>query len=151
MSNQLRASQPEFADFLSSLDLERFHAFVGHRDNATHFKSSGNLHWWSQQKETLGFIRTIWIEFGCPGKGKGPWDGVGAVVKTKVRNDITNLIPQKRNTTASGRITCALDVAQHLRAVFASGECAQSPSLSLQACPLSTHACAPSVPARTRP
>ena len=74
---------------MSELDHEQFWAWVGHSDNATHFKSSNNLHWWSNQQDTLGFIRSIWIQYGCPGKGKGPWDGLGAVVKTKVRNDIT--------------------------------------------------------------
>ena len=86
----LAATDAEFAEFLANLDHEQFWAWVGHSDNATHFKSSGNLHWWSNQLETLGFIRSIWNQFGCPGKGKGPWDGLGAVVKTKVRNDITN-------------------------------------------------------------
>ena len=86
----LATTDTEFAQFLADLDHEQFWAWVGHSDNATHFKSSGNLHWWSNQQDTLGFIRSIWIQFGCPGKGKGPWDGLGAVVKTKVRNDITN-------------------------------------------------------------
>ena len=85
----LRAANPEFAQFLDELDHEQFWAWVGHSDNATHFKSSGNLHWWSNQQDTLDFISSIWIQYGCPGKGKGPWDGLGAVVKTKVRNDIT--------------------------------------------------------------
>jgi hypothetical protein len=39
-----------------------------------------------------------------------------------VRNDITNDIPRKRQTTPSGRITDALEVAQHLRAIFSTGE-----------------------------
>ena len=81
----LQHSDPEFAQFLAELDHEAFWAWIGHSDNATHFKSSGNLHWWSCQLDTLGFIRSIWLQYGCPGKGKGPWDGLGAVVKTKVR------------------------------------------------------------------
>ena len=79
-------SDPTFAQFLAELDYEKFWAWVGHSDNATHFKSSGNLYWWSCQLDTLGFIRSIWQQYGCPGKGKGPWDGLGAVVKTKVRS-----------------------------------------------------------------
>jgi hypothetical protein len=30
----------------------------------------------------------VWVEFGCPGHGKGPWDGLGTMVKTKVTLDI---------------------------------------------------------------
>ena len=78
------ASDPKFAQFLAELDVETFLHWLGHADNATHFKSSRNLHWWSNQQDTLGFLRSIWQQFGCPGKGKGPWDGLGAVVKTKV-------------------------------------------------------------------
>ena len=109
------ATNPEFADFLRNLDHETFWAWIGHADNATHFKSSGNFHWWSHQRDALSsFVLAIWLEFGCPGKGKGPWDGLGAVVKTKVRNDITN----NKCFTASKRIRSALEVAEHLRAVF---------------------------------
>jgi hypothetical protein len=54
-----------------------------------HFKSSPNLFYWStlvdklrsQSETSENFIRTIWVEFGCPGHGKGPWDGLGAVIK----------------------------------------------------------------------
>ena len=60
----------------------------------------------------------MWVEFGCPGNGKGPWDGLGATAKTKVTTDITD----GNERTASGKITCALEVAQHLRAVFDSEE-----------------------------
>ena len=109
---------PAFAQFISQLEHEQFDAYIGHRDNATHFKSSGNLHWWSLQRESLGFIKNIRIEFGCPGRGKGPWDGLGAVAKTRVKNDIINLISSKLRTTPSGRITTPLEVAQHLRSVF---------------------------------
>ena len=111
-ASDLLSSDAKFANFLAKLDLEKFWAWVGHADNATHFKASGNIHWWSNQQDTLGFIRSIWQEFGCPGKGKGPWDGLGAVVKTKVRTDIVN---------GARWIKTARDVAQHLRTVFASG------------------------------
>ena len=66
------------------------------------------------------FIEQILVEYGCPGGGKGPWDGVGAVAKTKLRNDIINEIAAKAKTTPSGKITNALEVAQHLRAIFSS-------------------------------
>lgn len=105
------------------MDNELFQKLVAHSDNASHLKSSGNLHYWSLKQDELsaaagGFIGQILIEYGCPGKGKGPWDGIGAVVKTKVRNDIVNEVVAKQRTTASGQITSALEVAQHLRSVF---------------------------------
>ncbi len=53
---------------------------------------------------------------GCPGHGKGPWDGLGAMAKTKVTRDLTDGNVQ----TPSGRITSPLEVAQHLRAQFCS-------------------------------
>jgi len=57
-------------------------------------------------------------EYGCPGHGKGPWNGLGATAKTNVTTDIADGIER----TPSGKITCALTVAQHLRAVFDSQE-----------------------------
>lgn len=59
-----------------------------------------------------------WIEFGCPGHGKGPWDGLGAVLKQQVTRDITN----KKILTASGYIGCPQEVAEHLRARFMTAE-----------------------------
>lgn len=114
----IAATNPKFAQFLTELDHEAFWAWIGHADNATHFKSSGNFYWWSKRLDCIEFLRSIWLEFGCPGKGKGPWDGLGAVAKTKVRNDITN----DKCRTASGRIRSALEVAEHLRNVFADGQ-----------------------------
>ena len=110
----IAVSDPDFAAFLASLDLEEFDTYIGHRDNATHFKSSNNLHWWSNQQDTLSYIRDIWIQYGCPGKGKGAWDGLGAMVKTKIRRDITD----ERCLTQSKRIRSALEVAEHLRNLF---------------------------------
>ena len=110
----IAVGDPKFAAFLANLDWEKFVVWLGHADNASHFKSSNNLHWWSNQQDTLSFIRSIWIQFGCPGKGKGPWDGLGAMVKSKVRRDITN----QRCLTASKRIRSALEVAEHLRNLF---------------------------------
>jgi hypothetical protein len=58
----------------------------------------------------------VWVEYGCPGHGKGPWDGLGAMAKTKVTSDLTDGNVQ----TPSGCITSPLEVAQHLRAQFCS-------------------------------
>lgn len=107
-------ADPKFGAFLADLDEEVFTALLGHTDNASHFKSSNNLHWWSNTLDTLSFLRSIWIQYGCPGKGKGPWDGLGAMVKSKIRRDITD----GRCLTASKRIRSALEVAEHLRKLF---------------------------------
>eukprot|EP00966_Prymnesium_polylepis_P328362 7384167-Prymnesium_polylepis.2 len=121
----IASSKPALAADLAKLDAERFKALVGHSDNATHLKSSGNLHYWSNKRDELAlidFIEKIMVEYGCPGKGKGPWDGLGAAVKTRVRNAIINEIARKKKTTPSGQITNALEVAQHLRSIFSTPE-----------------------------
>ena len=56
----------------------------------------------------------VWVEFGCPGHGKGPWDGLGAMAKSKVTVDIMH----GKERTSTGKITSAMLVAQHLRAIF---------------------------------
>ena len=43
----LASSKPALAANLSKLDDEKFRALVGHSDNASHLKSSANLHYWS--------------------------------------------------------------------------------------------------------
>ena len=112
--------QRRFHEWYAQLEDEKFWAWLEESDNATHFKSKENLNFWSERpsKEHCDFLQTVWVEFGCPGHGKGPWDGLGATAKTKVTTDITD----GNERTASGKITCALEVAQHLRAVFDSEE-----------------------------
>ncbi len=56
----------------------------------------------------------VWVEFGCPGNDKGPWDGLGAMAKSKVTHDIIH----DKERTSTGKITSAMLVAQHLRAIF---------------------------------
>ncbi|KAL3915692.1 MAG: hypothetical protein SGPRY_007120 [Prymnesium sp.] len=68
----------------------------------------------SQRLEKTEFLKVAWVEFGCPGLGKGPWDGLGAMIKTKVRRDLTN----EQCLTPSGDIDNALDVVQHTRATL---------------------------------
>ena len=38
----IAVSDPKFGAFLAGLDLEKFVGWLGHSDNATHFKSSGD-------------------------------------------------------------------------------------------------------------
>ena len=74
-----------FKEWLLYFDSNRFYAWAGHSDNATHFKSGKMFHYWSNRSTDVDFLKMVWINFGCPGHGKGPWDGFGAVVKTQVQ------------------------------------------------------------------
>eukprot|EP00966_Prymnesium_polylepis_P111924 2588911-Prymnesium_polylepis.1 len=146
--------------------MEDFWTWVGHSDNATHFKSAKQFHYWSKRRRgsnpylaclcvsdlthwpgaqgapprsTLaGQCSIRAMQRGCPGLEsavypssllsqslpepllvawrKGPWDGLGAVVKTKVRTDIKNGTVK----TKSGKIRSAREVAEHLHARFGS-------------------------------
>ena len=60
----------------------------------------------------------VWVEFGCPGHGKGPWDDLGAMVKTNVTLDIMH----GKERTMTGKVTSPMLVAQHLRAPFCTKE-----------------------------
>ena len=107
-----------FKYWLARADLTKFWAWVGHSDNASHFKSGAMLNYWSGKMSEYDFIKACWVQFGCPGHGKGPWDGLGAVLKQQVTRDITN----GKALTESGYITCPKEVAEHLAARFASEE-----------------------------
>lgn len=107
-------SDAEFNRWLQKLEREKFWGWVEDTDNATHFKSKEMLHYWSQRLEETVFMRIAWVEFGCPGHGKEPWDGLGAMVKTKVSRDLTN----EQCLTPTHDIDSALEVAQHTRATF---------------------------------
>ena len=109
----------EFKQWNAQLDHEQFWAWLNETDNATHFKSKENLNFWSERPSKYkDYIKLVWVEYGCPGHGKGPWDGLGAMAKTKVTRDITD----GNERTPTGRITSPLEVAQHLRAVFCTQE-----------------------------
>ena len=45
---------------------------------AAHFKQKGSIHYLS----SLNSFAYSWV-FGCPGHGKGTWDGLGGIVKNK--------------------------------------------------------------------
>lgn len=45
---------------------------------AAHFKQKGSIHFLS----SLNTFSYTWV-FGCPGHGKGTWDGLGGIVKNK--------------------------------------------------------------------
>lgn len=67
------------------------------------------MNYWSEKKKELG-LKFVRIDFGCPGHGKGPWDG-WVVLKQAITRDLLN----QKILTQSGYITCPLEVAEHLR------------------------------------
>jgi hypothetical protein len=111
--------------------IERFFAIHVHSDNAgSHFKSSKTMFFlttllalcasWpvAATAGAVGMsIRAFW-EFGPPGHGKGVWDGLGALIKRAVKQDIIDDVA----LTASKRITSAKEVAEHVRARFSTDE-----------------------------
>lgn len=52
-------------------------------------------------------FENVWVYFGCPGHGKGPWDGFGAVVKQRNNRDTKN----GTFTTTSCEMKTSIDVA----------------------------------------
>ena len=82
-------SEEEIERIQALVKHQSFWAWLQHTDNATHFKSKENLNFWSERPaEYAKWLKMVWVEFGCPGHGKGPWDGLGAMAKTKVTVDI---------------------------------------------------------------
>ena len=86
-------------------------------DNATHFKSKENLNFWSERPgQHTEWLKMVWVEFGCPGHVKGPWDGLEAMAKSKVTLDIMH----GKDHTSAGQITSPILVAHHLRTTIVS-------------------------------
>ena len=99
-----------FEHFRERIESGEFWAFLGHSDNASHFKSGQMMNYWSDKKRELG-LKFMRIDFGCPGHGKGPWDGLGAVLKQAIVRDTLN----NKILTQSGFVTGPIEVAEHLR------------------------------------
>ena len=76
------------------------------------------MHYWSNKMSELNFLKAVWIDFGCPGHGKGPWDGMGAVMKQQLTRDLTN----GRILTDSGYVRNPKEVAEQLRKRFQTEE-----------------------------
>ena len=95
--------------FRERIENGEFWAFIGHSDNASHFKSGQMMNYWSEIKKKLK-LKFVRIDFGCPGHGKGPWDGLGAVLKQAVTRDTLN----NKILTQSGYVTSPMEVAEHL-------------------------------------
>ena len=96
------------ADWHENFAENKFTAFVGHSDNATHFKSGKMMYYWSTLNTKFKQLEGgVWIYFGCPGHGKGAWDGFGAVVKQRNNRDTKN----GTFKTTSGEMKNSIDVA----------------------------------------
>ncbi len=81
----------------------------------TAYANDQNLNFWSERPvEYAKWLKMVWVEFGCPGHGKGPWDGLGAMGKSKVTLDIMH----GKELTSTGKITSSMLVTQHLRSIF---------------------------------
>jgi hypothetical protein len=111
-------SAEEFERSRALVQDQKFWAWQQGTDNATHFKSKENLNFWSERPQNHEWVKMVWVEFGCPGHGRGPWDGLGAMVKTKVTLDITH----GKERTMTGKITSPILVAQRLRPTFCTNE-----------------------------
>ena len=59
----------QFEYWASQVDTAKLFAWLGHSDNASHFKSGAMLNFWSGKLSELDFLRACWVEFGCPGHG----------------------------------------------------------------------------------
>ena len=73
-------SEEEFERRQALVRHQSFWEWLQHTDNATHFKSKENLNFWSERPaEYAKWLKMVWVEFGCPGHGKGrgmasePW------------------------------------------------------------------------------
>ena len=108
----------QFEHWVLQLDEGKFWAWLGHSDNASHFKSGLMMHYWSGKMSELDFLKAVWIDFGCPGHGKGPWDGMGAVMKQQLTRDLTN----GQILTESGYVRDPREVAEQLRKRFQTDE-----------------------------
>ncbi len=109
---------------------EIVHSVHIHSDNAgSHFKSSKTLNYLSRMPEFIKRLRELRVtdsdephlleeptqncqctwSFGCPGHGKGPWDGFGGLMKRVMRRDTVD-----GNVILKNYAECAA----HLRARF---------------------------------
>jgi hypothetical protein len=66
---------------------------------------------WSERPgQYVEWFKMEWVEFGCPGHGKGPWDGLGSMSKSKVTLDVIH----DKEHTSTGQITSPNLVVHHL-------------------------------------
>jgi len=79
-----------------------------HSDGAaSHFKNKDSIGFQLDLRDQFGFTTVSW-SFGCPGHGKGVWDGIGGIIK----NTTTMYLIRSRETVNTAdkifRIICML-------------------------------------------
>jgi hypothetical protein len=81
-----------------------------HSDNcAGHFKSAEQMNFLSRMTILFVWLLIATWDFGCPGHGKGIWDGFGAVLKRMLRQDTVDGTVETESGTENGDsllITC---------------------------------------------
>jgi len=87
-----------------------------HSDNASsHFKSTGALEWFTRKGQRQAKVSNdgdrsfvfTWT-FGCPGHGKGLWDGLGGMIKSKVKSLVRDYQSKKPPRNLPGINSVAL-------------------------------------------
>jgi hypothetical protein len=85
------------------------------RQRQSALQARQGLHLLSHLKERFPWLRTLRWCFGCPGHGKGPWDGIGAVIKLLLRR---LAITYSTCANAAGRISTAEHCYEHILATL---------------------------------
>ena len=91
-----------------------------HSDNASHFKSTGALHYFTTLiNDRGGPSATAYVyNFGAPGHGKGPYDGIGGRFKNKIDQALASAEKTKLEFTTTGYIHTIEDVHSALEYYF---------------------------------
>ena len=93
---------------------ETFHTHHFHSDNAgQHFKNKYSARFLTLYRIKYGLKFVTW-SFGCPGHGKGPWDGLGGTMKNWLARQALEFDQHKEPHRT------ALDCAEALHAHFGS-------------------------------
>ena len=99
-------------NFPEDIPLGKIARLHKHSDNATHFKSTGAINYFTTLiNDRGGPTKTAFVySFGAPGHGKGPYDGIGGRWKNKIDMALSSALKSKLSFTASGYIHTIEDV-----------------------------------------
>jgi hypothetical protein len=116
--NQLRTDNTDLKTQVDAMKAEGEGETVDkmymHSDNCSaHFKNSVTMYWLSRALENRWLKVAQW-SLGCPGHGKGAWDGLGAVLKRALRDDTIH----EKILSNSRKMRTRNDVVEHLRKRF---------------------------------
>ena len=111
----------KFPDDIPKGKISRLHQ---HSDNATHFKSTGAINYFTTLiNERGGPTLTAFVySFGAPGHGKGPYDGIGGRWKNKIDQALSTAEKTKLKCTSTGYIHTIKDVHSALEYYFTKSE-----------------------------